>query len=138
MHMQRLNDIETKLNMLLEEKGITWAAHDLRNELKVGAKKRNILSRCLQGMRWRVVIAIKFTQLLGGKLMQMNKAILIPLLSAIALFVKQAFNYDLPSEYVNIGADIILFAITILGTFLHPKKKGKDKDGISITFERTE
>lgn len=52
-----------------------------------------------------------------------NKALLVPLLSAISLFVKQAFGYEIPNEYVNIGADVILALITVIGLFMNPKKK---------------
>lgn len=54
---------------------------------------------------------------------QINKAILLPLLTAIALFIKEAFGYDIPVEWINTTADVVMFIIMILGIFIHPKKQ---------------
>ncbi|GKU76834.1 hypothetical protein [Paenibacillus sp. L3-i20] len=51
-----------------------------------------------------------------------NKAILIPLLSAIALFIKQSFGYEISEEWINVAADVILYIIFFLGLFMKPKK----------------
>ena len=50
-----------------------------------------------------------------------NKKILLPLLSAIALFVKQAFGYEIPGEWLNVAADVILYIIMLIGIFIKPK-----------------
>jgi hypothetical protein len=34
-----------------------------------------------------------------------NKAILLPLLSAVALFVKEAFGYEITDKWINAAAD---------------------------------
>lgn len=52
-----------------------------------------------------------------------NKGILLPLLSAIALFVKEAFGYEIPGEYIDMAANIILYAIFFVGIFIKPKKE---------------
>lgn len=57
-----------------------------------------------------------------------NKAILIPLLSAIALFVKQVWGYEILDEQISMYADIILYLIMFTGLFMKPKKEGKPKD----------
>jgi len=54
--------------------------------------------------------------------MQINKAILLPLLTAIATFVKQGFGYEIPNEYLDYAANLILLGVTVAGIFIHPKK----------------
>ncbi|MBB3131291.1 putative membrane protein [Paenibacillus rhizosphaerae] len=62
-----------------------------------------------------------------------NKAILLPLLSAIALFVKEAFGYEVSDEWVNAGADIILFLFMAAGIFMHPKKEAAGEPGFAAS-----
>lgn len=63
------------------------------------------------------------------KRMNINKVILLPIISAIALIIKQYSGYELTNEEINAYADIILFAISIAGIFITPtKKEGKPKD----------
>ncbi|MDQ0062396.1 hypothetical protein J2T14_004596 [Paenibacillus harenae] len=52
-----------------------------------------------------------------------NKGILIPLLSAIALFVKEAFGYEISTELIDMSANIILYLIMAAGLFMNFKKK---------------
>lgn len=55
--------------------------------------------------------------------MKLNKAILIPLLTAIIEFVKQSTGYEIPfGDNVDAASDVILWAITAAGIFIHPKK----------------
>lgn len=56
-----------------------------------------------------------------------NKAILVPLLAAIATFIKQAFGYEVPDEWINTGADIVLFLLMVVGLFISPKKSEPKK-----------
>jgi uncharacterized membrane protein len=57
-----------------------------------------------------------------------NKAIIIPIVALIALILKSAFGVELGTEAQDIIADGILGIITLVGIFLHPKKKTvKDK-----------
>jgi hypothetical protein len=58
-----------------------------------------------------------------------NKAILLPLLSAVALFVKEAFGYEIADEWVNAAADIVLYLIMLAGIFTHPKKEKTSESG---------
>ena len=55
--------------------------------------------------------------------MQINKIILLPLLTAIATFIKQGFGYEIADEHIDMAANIILFGVTVAGIFIHPKKK---------------
>ena len=54
--------------------------------------------------------------------MQINKAILVPLLAAIAAFAKDSFGYTVPSEYIDTAANVILFVVTMVGLFMQPRK----------------
>ena len=55
--------------------------------------------------------------------MNINKAILAPLIAAIALFVKQAFGYEIPEEWQDASINLVLFIIMGIGLFMHPKKQ---------------
>lgn len=136
-YVENQRRIESKIDLLLKEQNLQWDARNLTNGLSHGVRKNNPLS-ALFAMAFMLVKRAAAYIRYRGERMKLNKAILIPLLSAIALFVKQAFGYEFPSEYINIGSDIILFVVTVLGTFIQPKKEGTKKDGISDTFERTE
>ena len=58
----------------------------------------------------------------------LNKAIIIPIVALIALIIKSAFGVELGTEAQDVIADGILGIITLVGIFLHPKKKTvKDK-----------
>jgi len=75
-------------------------------------------------------------------LKNINKVILLPFLSAIALFVKQAFGYEIPDEWVDGAANLILFIVMAIGLFLKPKKGVKNIDtkfeAIPYTAENNE
>lgn len=60
-----------------------------------------------------------------------NKGILLPLLSAIALFVKSVWGYEIGDEQINMYADIILYVIMFIGLFVTPRKKVSNEN-ISI------
>lgn len=59
------------------------------------------------------------------KLRNINKAILLPLLAAIATFLKQAFGVEVPDETLNMIADVSLFIVMIIGLFVKPTKSDK-------------
>lgn len=52
----------------------------------------------------------------------MNKAIIVPILSAVALIVKKACGYEIGSDEINILADGVLAAIAFVGILMNPKK----------------
>ncbi|PZD95247.1 hypothetical protein DNH61_11855 [Paenibacillus sambharensis] len=56
---------------------------------------------------------------------RINKGILLPLLAAIATFLKQAFGIEVPDEWLDATANLVLFAIMLLGIFMSPKKPKK-------------
>lgn len=60
--------------------------------------------------------------------MKLNKNILIPLLSAIALFVKEAFGYTIPDEWIDMAANIVLYGVMFVGLFITPKKPAATKE----------
>lgn len=59
---------------------------------------------------------------------KINKVILFPLLSAIALFIKQVWGVEVPVEAVDFATNGVLYAIFFLGLFINPKKKGATKN----------
>ena len=52
-----------------------------------------------------------------------NRGVLLPLLSAIALFVKEAFGYEISTELIDMSANIILYLIMAAGLFMNFKNK---------------
>lgn len=69
--------------------------------------------------------------------MKINKAILVPLVSAITGFIKESTGYEVPNEYVDLGINLMLYLIIpIVGTMMHPRKKGSDiENAISASIE---
>lgn len=55
-----------------------------------------------------------------------NKAILVPFLSAIALFVKQVSGYEIPDEWIDAGANFVLLLVMFIGLFIKPKKDNSE------------
>lgn len=49
-----------------------------------------------------------------------NKKLIIPILTLIALIIKQMFHVDIPSEIIDLGADIIMGIVSFIGFFIHP------------------
>lgn len=72
--------------------------------------------------------------------MKLNKAILLPLASAITGFIKESTGYEVPNEYVDLSINILLYLIIpVAGYFMHPRKKGDDFDAqLSAAIESAE
>lgn len=51
-----------------------------------------------------------------------NKAILVPVITSVALGVKFFFGYEIPDAAVDLGADLIMGLISLIGIFMNPKK----------------
>lgn len=67
---------------------------------------------------------------------KLNKQIIVPILSAIALIIKYASGFEIPDAAIDLTADVILGVNTLIGIFLHPVKEGKSSDAQhSNTFE---
>lgn len=64
--------------------------------------------------------------------MTINKAILIPLISAITGFIKDSTGYVVPNEYVDLAVNLLLYLIIpIIGTLMHPKKQVTEENTIT-------
>ncbi len=119
-----LRELIINLKYLFERMGLEWQTADtLKKNSPISATKNDSLSPGRSTINTYAHHVIKFIRSRWRKMSNINKALLVPLLSAIALFVKQAFGYEIPNDYVNIGADVILAIITVIGMFMNPKKK---------------
>ncbi|MDR6555421.1 hypothetical protein [Paenibacillus qinlingensis] len=49
-----------------------------------------------------------------------NKQLIIPILTLLALIAKQMFHIDIPDAAIDLGADLIMGAISLAGFFIHP------------------
>lgn len=57
-----------------------------------------------------------------------NRAIIVPIVAGIALILKLLFGLELDQHAQDVLADAVLALITLIGVFVHPKKKTiKDK-----------
>lgn len=57
-----------------------------------------------------------------------NRAIIVPIVAGIALILKLLFGLELDQRAQDVLADCLLAIITLIGVFVHPKKKTiKDK-----------
>ena len=54
---------------------------------------------------------------------QINKAIIVPIIAAILLIIKQFTGYSFENLDINALADAALAVITLLGIIMHPTKK---------------
>lgn len=131
--------IEEKLDVLMRKEGISWNAPMLPPNLRDSVPIRN-------GLSWKHSTVISLAHVVKQyinywrfKMSNINKKILLPLLSAIALFLKQVFGYEVTDEWINMGADIVLYAIFFIGLFMKPKKdKTKPKENSYDTMDFTQ
>lgn len=122
-YLQNQQRIEEKVNLLLQKEGIIWHATTLTSEQEASATRQEALSVLQSAINTIARVVGKFTDWRKKKMSNINKAILLPLLSAIALFAKQAYGYEVPDEWINMAADIILYLIMFAGLFIKPKKE---------------
>lgn len=125
--------IENKLDLLLQKEGITWDAPISETKRQVSVTKSAGLSGLRLATSTIARAAGKFIDWGKRRMSNINKGILLPLLSAIALFVKQAFGYEIPEEYIDMGANIILYGIFFVGLFMNFKKKDKPAEELKQT-----
>lgn len=121
-YIQNQQRIEEKLELLLQKEGITWNAHMSPPDSKDTAMKRKWSYLLLSAVLSHVHAVKRYINWRLKRMSNINKNILLPLLSAIALFAKQAFGYEVSDEYINTAADIILYLIMFAGLFIKPKK----------------
>lgn len=90
-----------------------------------GRKSSSTSWQSLWAKSTAVRIAHKLKKWRDKTLKNINKAIIIPLLSAIAMFIKEVWGVEVPEDTINFAAEVILYAIFFLGIFMNPKKKEK-------------
>lgn len=59
----------------------------------------------------------------------MNKALIIPVLALVALFVKHTMGLEIPQDQLDVIADGVLAIITLVGIGMHPVKGASDDAG---------
>lgn len=144
MHMQKLFEIEQKLNLLLKERGIEeWSSSNVqgsRNESNRTAWKNGERLWQLRKISYVANIARIITKFSGtrGRKMKLNKVLLIPVLAAIATLIKELYGYEIGSEQIDLAATAIIWSIGAIGIFMHPHKKEPIEDEIQRSFERSE
>lgn len=139
LHMQKLFEIEQKLNLLLKERGIEeWDARNTTNALPSTVRRKNVYSWLFATIKSNAGIAANITPSMGGKSMKLNKVILIPVLAAIATLIKELYGYEIGSEYVDLASTAIIWLVGVAGIFMHPHAKEPIDDEISRTLEHSE
>lgn len=126
-YAKRQQRIESKVDLLLQKEGITWSAPMSLTGSEDTATKNARLSLSHWIISSLVRFAKRFIKLWRCNMSNINKGILIPLLSAIALFIKEAFGYEIPAEYIDMAANIILYLLMAAGLFMNFKKKDAPK-----------
>jgi hypothetical protein len=53
--------------------------------------------------------------------MKINKAILLPVISAVLTATKEITGYSFPNGLEDLIAELVLWTIATLGIFIHPK-----------------
>lgn len=122
-YVQNQQRIEDKLNLLLQKEGLIWNAPTLPLNSEDSATRRNVLSRLPSAVISHVRVVKQYINYWRFKMSNINKGILVPLLSAIALFAKEAFGYEVPTETIDMAANIILYLVMAAGLFMNFKKK---------------
>lgn len=69
-------------------------------------------------------VAIQWANQLGRrwKMKEINRNMILPVISFIALMIKQFTGYEIPEESFDLVATIILSVIALVGLFVHPTK----------------
>lgn len=57
-----------------------------------------------------------------------NKQLIIPILTLIALLIKTVFKIDIPDAAIDLSADIIMYAVSLAGLFIHPRVEQQQKE----------
>lgn len=116
-------EIKQMLLLMMQKEGITWHAptSTLSSETTV-TTKRKLFSRLWMDIS-PVRAAKQYINYWRFKMTNINKGILLPLMSAIAYFIKQAFGYEIPDETVNTYTEGVLLLLAFVGIFIKPKKE---------------
>lgn len=140
LHMQKLLEIEQKLNLLLKDRGIEeWDARSITKDLPSTVQRKNVYSWLFATIKSNAGIVGSITPSMEGrKPMKLNKVLLIPVLAAIATLIKEIYGYEIGSEYVDMAATAIIWIIGAAGIFMHPHAKEPIDNEISRTLEHSE
>ena len=52
-----------------------------------------------------------------------NRAIILPIIAGIALIIKLIFGLEIDQHSQDVLADAVLAIVSVIGIFMHPKKK---------------
>lgn len=115
--------IEDKLDVLMQKEGIVWNVPILDERQQVIVTGSVPFSPTHSTISLLAQLAKKYTKSWRCQMSNINKGILIPLLSAIALFIKEAFGYEVSTEIIDMASNIILYLIMAAGLFMNFKKK---------------
>jgi hypothetical protein len=51
---------------------------------------------------------------------QFNKALIVPIITLIAMLVKQSAHIEIPNPLIDQTADAVMAVVTLAGLFMHP------------------
>lgn len=125
-HEDRLERIERKIDAIATHTGVPdWKNSGASKTLIIGPTNSE---RSLPSLR---TVISQVNRLRRRETMKLNKAILLPIASSIAGFIKESTGYEITQDYLDLGVNFILFVvIPIVGYFMHPRKKGDPIDDI--------
>lgn len=125
--------IEQMVEKLCAKEGIEWGAPISDARQQVSATRSAPFSSWHSIMLSLVQHAKKYIQLRRDHMSNINRGILLPLLSAIALFVKQVWGFEINDEQINMYADIALYLIMFIGLFMKPRKEKQKNVELDFT-----
>ena len=72
------------------------------------------------------------------RVIDMNKALIAPIVALALLLAKQTFGVEFDSETQNAIVDGVLALITLAGIFMHPNKKDGVKSEVELQVRNNE
>ncbi|WP_213527819.1 hypothetical protein [Paenibacillus cisolokensis] len=112
--------IEAEILAIAEHLGV-----NLSNVQKSSSTAQTSSKQLSSGF-WKGITGKKYLRRISME--RINKTILVPLLAAIATFIKQVFGVEIPDEHIDMIANVILFILMVIGIFIAPKKKEQEKE----------
>ncbi|ANY67321.1 hypothetical protein BBD42_13180 [Paenibacillus sp. BIHB 4019] len=131
-YVQNQREIMQNQKLMMERMGLEWSASTSQINSADSAPKKKRLSSLLSMVIYPALLVKRYITYWRSRNMKLNKNILIPLLSAIALFIKEAFGYTIPDEWIDMAANIVLYGVMFAGLFInHKKPAAKAEDDTS-------